>query len=185
MGRAAAVHPARRPRVRRLLNALKAENDRDIYLVFEYMETDMHAVVRANILEEIHKQYCMYQIFRALKYMHSAQLLHRDIKVCAGGPAAVRAPRVAPLTLRRTRTRSLTPHPPPHVRRTPALQRAAQQRVPGQAGRLWAGALGGAAAQRGGQPGADRLCCDALVPRARDPAVLHALHLWRGHVGVR
>ena len=91
MGRAAAVHPARRPRVRRLLNALKAENDRDIYLVFEYMETDMHAVVRANILEEIHKQYCMYQIFRALKYMHSAQLLHRDIKVCAGGPAAVRA----------------------------------------------------------------------------------------------
>lgn len=59
---------------------LKAENDRDIYLVFEYMETDLHAVIRANILEEIHKQYIMYQIFRSLKYMHSAQLLHRDIK---------------------------------------------------------------------------------------------------------
>jgi serine/threonine protein kinase len=65
----------------RLLNVLKAENDRDIYLVFEYMETDLHAVIRANILEEIHKQYIMYQIFRSLKYMHSAQLLHRDIKV--------------------------------------------------------------------------------------------------------
>ena len=60
---------------------LKAENDRDIYLVFEYMETDLHAVIRANILEEIHKQYIMYQIFRSLKFMHSAQLLHRDIKV--------------------------------------------------------------------------------------------------------
>ena len=63
------------------MNVLKAENDRDIYLVFEYMETDLHAVIRANILEEIHKQYIMYQIFRSLKYMHSAQLLHRDIKV--------------------------------------------------------------------------------------------------------
>ena len=60
---------------------MKAENDRDIYLVFEYMETDLHAVIRANILEEIHKQYIMYQLFKALKYMHTAELLHRDIKV--------------------------------------------------------------------------------------------------------
>lgn len=65
----------------RLLNVLRAENDKDIYLVFEYMETDLHAVIRANILEEVHKQYIMYQLFRALKYMHTAQLLHRDIKV--------------------------------------------------------------------------------------------------------
>ncbi len=62
---------------------MKAENDRDIYLVFEYMETDLHAVIRANILEEIHKQYVMYQLFKALKYMHSAELLHRDIKARA------------------------------------------------------------------------------------------------------
>ncbi|KAK9833060.1 hypothetical protein WJX74_006151 [Apatococcus lobatus] len=64
----------------KLLNVMKAENDRDIYLVFDYMETDLHAVIRANILEEIHKQYVMYQLFKALKYMHTAQLLHRDIK---------------------------------------------------------------------------------------------------------
>lgn len=72
----------------RLLNVLRAENDKDIYLVFEYMETDLHAVIRANILEEVHKQYIMYQLFRALKYMHTAQLLHRDIKVRAVHPAA-------------------------------------------------------------------------------------------------
>lgn len=64
----------------RLLNVLKAENDRDIYLIFEYMETDLHAVIRANILEDVHKQYIMYQLFKALKFMHSAELLHRDIK---------------------------------------------------------------------------------------------------------
>lgn len=65
----------------RLQNVLKAENDKDIYLIFDYMETDLHAVIRANILEDIHKSYIMYQLFRALKYMHSADLLHRDIKV--------------------------------------------------------------------------------------------------------
>jgi serine/threonine protein kinase len=40
----------------------------------------LHAVIRANILEEIHKQYIMYQSFKALMYMHSAQLVHRDMK---------------------------------------------------------------------------------------------------------
>lgn len=65
----------------RILNVIKAVNDRDIYLIFEYMETDLHAVIRANILEEIHKSYIMYQLLKALMYMHSAELLHRDIKV--------------------------------------------------------------------------------------------------------
>lgn len=64
----------------RLTNVLKAENDRDIYLVFEYMETDLHAVIRANILKDIHKQYIIYQLFKAIKYMHSANVLHRDMK---------------------------------------------------------------------------------------------------------
>eukprot|EP00928_Gymnodinium_smaydae_P082075 TRINITY_DN654_c0_g2_i1.p1 TRINITY_DN654_c0_g2~~TRINITY_DN654_c0_g2_i1.p1 ORF type:complete len:510 (+),score=129.97 TRINITY_DN654_c0_g2_i1:127-1656(+) len=64
----------------RLLNVLKADNDQDIYLICDYMESDLHAVIRANILEEIHKQYVIYQLVKALKYMHSGQLLHRDIK---------------------------------------------------------------------------------------------------------
>jgi mitogen-activated protein kinase 15 len=39
----------------KVLNVIRAENDRDIYVVFEYMETDIHAVIRVSILEEIHK----------------------------------------------------------------------------------------------------------------------------------
>jgi serine/threonine protein kinase len=64
----------------RLNNVHKADNDRDIYLVFEYMETDLHAAIRANILQEIHKQYILWQALKAVKYMHSAELLHRDMK---------------------------------------------------------------------------------------------------------
>merc|ERR1719515_645864 len=64
----------------RLLNVLRADNDQDIYLITDYMESDLHAVIRANILEEIHKQYIIYQLLKSLKFMHSGQMLHRDIK---------------------------------------------------------------------------------------------------------
>merc|ERR550514_1904130 len=68
------------PNVIRLRNFLKAENDKDIYLVFDFMETDLHAVIRANILEPVHKQFIVYQSLKALKYCHSGGLLHRDLK---------------------------------------------------------------------------------------------------------
>ena len=34
----------------RLLNIIKAENNKDLYLVFDFMETDLHVVIRAGIL---------------------------------------------------------------------------------------------------------------------------------------
>jgi len=64
----------------RLRNIIKAENNKDLYLVFDFMEADLHHVIRANILEEIHKQYIVYQCLKALKYIHSADLIHRDLK---------------------------------------------------------------------------------------------------------
>ena len=38
------------------------ENERDTYLVFEYM--DLHSVIQANILEEVHKKYIVYHLFK-------------------------------------------------------------------------------------------------------------------------
>ncbi|EGR27949.1 mitogen-activated protein kinase 2, putative [Ichthyophthirius multifiliis] len=58
----------------------EAENNKDLYMVFDFMETDLHAVIRANILEEIHKQYVVYQILKGIKYIHSGEIIHRDLK---------------------------------------------------------------------------------------------------------
>ena len=46
------------------------------------MDTDLHAVIRANILEDIHKQYIIYQCLKCLKIARAAVLLkNNDIKV--------------------------------------------------------------------------------------------------------
>ncbi|CAF1503477.1 unnamed protein product [Adineta steineri] len=69
------------PNVIRLQNVLRADNDKDIYLVFEFMEADLHNVIRkGNILKDTHKRYVMYQLLKAMKYLHSANVIHRDMK---------------------------------------------------------------------------------------------------------
>lgn len=64
----------------RLLSIIRAFNNKDLYLVFDLMETDLHVVIRAKILKPIHKQFILYQLFKALKYIHSADMIHRDLK---------------------------------------------------------------------------------------------------------
>ena len=53
------------PNIIQLLNVHRASNDKDLYLVFEFMETDLHHVIKkGNILKGIHRQYIMYQLFK-------------------------------------------------------------------------------------------------------------------------
>lgn len=47
---------------------------------FTPAETDLHAVIRAGILEEVHKQYVIYQLLKSLYFMHTAEIIHRDVK---------------------------------------------------------------------------------------------------------
>ena len=63
-----------------LINVHRSENDTDIYLVFECLETDVHAVIRAGILMDVHQRFIFWQLLCALKYCHSAGLVHRDLK---------------------------------------------------------------------------------------------------------
>lgn len=53
----------------------------DIYAVFEIMETDLGSVVKSTQdLSLEHIQFFLYQILRGMKFVHSAGILHRDLK---------------------------------------------------------------------------------------------------------
>lgn len=47
---------------------------RDIYVVFELMESDLHQVIKANDdLTYEHHRFFLYQMLRALKFMHTGK----------------------------------------------------------------------------------------------------------------
>ncbi|KAH7294015.1 hypothetical protein KP509_28G052800 [Ceratopteris richardii] len=54
---------------------------KDVYVVFELMEADLYQVIKANDdLTSEHFQFFLYQLLRALKFIHSANIFHRDLK---------------------------------------------------------------------------------------------------------
>ncbi|KAG2177287.1 hypothetical protein INT43_007944 [Umbelopsis isabellina] len=63
------------------MDILNVHDYNEIYLVQELMEADLHQIIRSEqLLTDAHFQYFVYQICRGLKYIHSANVLHRDLK---------------------------------------------------------------------------------------------------------
>lgn len=54
---------------------------KDIFIITDLMDTDLHRIIRSSQgLSDDHVRYFTYQILRGLKYIHSANVMHRDLK---------------------------------------------------------------------------------------------------------
>ena len=61
--------------------SLRTSEWQDVYVVSDLMETDLHEMIYSRqSLSSSQIQYFVYQILRALKYVHSASVLHLDLK---------------------------------------------------------------------------------------------------------
>ena len=58
------------------------ESLEDVYMVQDLMDTDLRKIIYSkNQLTDEHIQFFIYQMLKALKYIHSAHIIHRDL-VC-------------------------------------------------------------------------------------------------------
>ncbi|DAZ94533.1 TPA: hypothetical protein N0F65_002185 [Lagenidium giganteum] len=72
------------PQVIHLLDVIPPdsfETFTDLYLVFEFLDTDLHKLIMSpQYLTIRHIQVFLYQLLCGLKYIHSANVIHRDMK---------------------------------------------------------------------------------------------------------
>jgi len=70
----------RHPNVTRMIDLIPSLNEKDIYIIFEYIESDLHNVIKLGLLGPIHWEYITYQIVSCLNFLHSGEVIHRDLK---------------------------------------------------------------------------------------------------------
>src|SRR5579862_6061371 len=63
------------------MDIVDKHNFDSVYLYIELLEADLHAIIRSGQpLTDAHYQSFIYQVLCGLKYIHSANVLHRDLK---------------------------------------------------------------------------------------------------------
>uniref|UniRef100_A0A8D9E9H6 Mitogen-activated protein kinase n=1 Tax=Cacopsylla melanoneura TaxID=428564 RepID=A0A8D9E9H6_9HEMI len=70
----------RHPNIITMLDVFKALNNKDLYVIFEYMENDLNKVIKEKILKDVHIRFIMFQLCNGLAYIHACKVMHRDLK---------------------------------------------------------------------------------------------------------
>jgi len=68
------------PNIIKIYNVKKSLNSKDLYLMYEYYPANLYTVIRAKILTSQHIKFISYQLLKLLKYIHSAGIIHRNLK---------------------------------------------------------------------------------------------------------
>jgi mitogen-activated protein kinase 1/3 len=64
-----------------ILEPRDPQNFTTLYVVMEYMESDLKKVVRSPInLELVHIQTVLFRLLSAICHLHQANVIHRDLK---------------------------------------------------------------------------------------------------------
>lgn len=67
--------------IRDVMNVANITEFDSIYIVTDYMDTDLYRVIRSKQKISVqHRQWFMYQILEALDHIHSCGVVHRDVK---------------------------------------------------------------------------------------------------------
>mmetsp|Transcript_22401 Transcript_22401/g.46582 ORF Transcript_22401/g.46582 Transcript_22401/m.46582 type:complete len:549 (+) Transcript_22401:136-1782(+) len=67
--------------LRSVMRPLDAHSFSDLYIISDLMETDLSSVIKSpQHLSNDHQQFFVYQICRGMKYLHTCNVVHRDMK---------------------------------------------------------------------------------------------------------